>query len=395
MRRFFGAVLIGLGALLLAVAVGLPLYVAPAVTKLPYNMQACPEDAKAKKPDGCLEPSVAEAKEATFLNNSEGKIEHGTLRSTTWVRPQASLTATEQSNKRLSSNAVIWDVYSNAQWLEDTSGHPVMSAYSTELALDRVSGAAVSSWDGQWLDESNQGGSSPAAKVTYSGQVYKFPFDTQKKDYNIYDSNLRKDLPAKFVEVTTVQNLEAYHFKQVIDRQPLANVTDQDVKTALALFAKTATSGKILYSNIREVWIDPVTGAYVNVREQQTKVLVPNDGTDGETVLLKADFNYTTDTIKNSVKSARDNQSKLTLLNMYAPIGGGILGVLLIAGGIALVGRRGGPAAPAAEAAPWDSNLPQPRHRLRGEGGGPGDTTGVLTDTVPPTGPSWPTTGQG
>jgi hypothetical protein len=387
MRRFVGAVLIGLGTLFLVVAVGLPFYVAPAVTKLPYDMQVCPENAEGEAPADCLRPSVAEATGATFLQISNLSIQTGTLQSTTWVRPQPKATADWQRSGKLGDDAIVWDVYSDAKWVEGSS--EVVSAYSTSLALHRVSGAAVD-WDGQWLDDSNLGRTVAMGNVKYEGQIYKFPFGTQQRDYLIYDRDIRRAVPAEFVSVTTVEGLEALHFQQVISNEPVQNVTPATLTALLGRFAPTATSGKILYSNTREVWIDPVTGAYLNVREQPRKELVPDDGTDGPTVLLQADFKYTNQTIANSVESARNNHSQLKLVTLYGPIGFGVLALaFLIVGGL-MAFRAGGPAVPANDPGPWDATLPKPRHRLRNDGSGlAADDTGPLSDTIPNSTPTW------
>ena len=58
MKRVFGTVLFGLGVLCLVLAIGLPLYVAPAVTKLPYDLDKS--------------TSLVEAKGATFLQLKGG-----------------------------------------------------------------------------------------------------------------------------------------------------------------------------------------------------------------------------------------------------------------------------------------------------------------------------------
>lgn len=385
MRRFVGAVLIGIGALFIVVAVGLPLYVAPAVTKLPYDMQVCPEDPAEPAPDGCLKPSVAEATGATFLNISALAIETGTLQSTTWVRPQPKTTADWQRSGKLGDNAIVWDVYSNARWSD--GGDALISGYSTSLALDRVSGAAVD-WDGQWLDESNLGNTVAMGNIKYEGQIYKFPFNTEQKDYLIYDRDIRRALPTKFIAVTDVDGVPAYQFRQEITSEPVANTSDATIAALLSKFAPSASSGKILYSNIREVWVDPVTGAYLNVREQPKKELVPDNGTDGPTILLQADFKYTSGTIANSVASARSNQSQLKLVTLYGPIGAGLLGVLFLVLGGLLAFRS---PTPAAEPGAWDAALPKPRHRLRGDGTGFADEadTGPLTDTIPGSTPTW------
>lgn len=74
MKRAMGALLFGLGVLFLILAVGLPVYVAPTVTKLPYDLEKS--------------TSQVEAKGATFLQVKDGKptVHNGIdLRSTTIV----------------------------------------------------------------------------------------------------------------------------------------------------------------------------------------------------------------------------------------------------------------------------------------------------------------------
>jgi hypothetical protein len=387
MRRIVGAVLIGLGALFLVVAVGLPLYVAPAVTKLPYDLQVCPDDPNASAPEGCLKPSVAEATGATFLQVSTLTIQTGTLQSTTWVRPQPKTTADWQRSGKLDDDAFVWDVYSSARWVD--GGDALISGYSTSIALDRVSGAAVD-WDGQWLDESNLGNTVAMGNVKYEGQLYKFPFGTEQRDYLIYDRDIRRAVPARFVEVTDIDGVQAYHFRQEISNVPVENTNAATILALLGKFAPTATSGKIVYSNTREVWIDPVTGAFLDVSEQPRKELVPDDGTDSPTTLLRADFKYTAQTRANSVESVKANQAQLRLVNLYAPIGAGVLGLLLVAlgGFLAFGGRR----VAAVGSGAWDAALPKPRHRLRDDGSGLADEpadTGPLTDTIPKSTPTW------
>lgn len=351
MRRFVGAVLIGLGALLVVFAVGLPVYVAPAVSKIPYDLQPCDKD-PAKAVDGCLKPSVVEATGAVYLHISSAglKIETGTLHATTEVVPQVKLTTEEQKANRL-GDAVVWDVY---QTVQDSAG-AVISASSTELALDRASGAAVSSWEGQWIDDSG----TKDTTIRYSEQVYKFPFGTEKRDYKIYDSDVRAASTAKFVAVEDIDGVEVYHFRQVIGDTELP--VDATSKAALiATFSPTAPDIALYYRNTREVWVDPVTGTYLKVREQQHKEIRPTDGST-TTVLLEADFVSVAASIAESVKSAKANGSQLKIVTLYGPILGGILGVLLLAVGFLLSRRSSRPPTPGA----WDAALPKPRGSLR------------------------------
>src|SRR4029453_15107030 len=214
MGRFVGAVLAGIGALCLAVAVGLPLYVAPAVTKLPYDLQPC---VPGKDMAGFLKPTAGAAKGAQVLRiKVDGEtvdinVITANLRTTVEVIPQAKLTAEQQKAGKLDDDAVIWDVFQNVR----TDGGELISASSTELALDRVSGAAVD-WPGQWINEDGKN-----AAIKYSDQVYKFPFNTEKRDYKIYDTDLRAASTAAFKGVETVGGVETYHFVQQIPETPV------------------------------------------------------------------------------------------------------------------------------------------------------------------------------
>ncbi|MET8253326.1 DUF3068 domain-containing protein [Micromonospora sp. NPDC005197] len=366
-HRAIGAVLFGGGVLLLALAAGLVFVVKPAMTKLPYDLEAS--------------TSVAEAKGATFLQIANGAIaiHQGDLKSTVLVTPNREQTAKLSGD--LKGDTVVWTV---GQTVDRTDTKELVNAYGATLALDRVSGAAVN-WDGQYLDDTGT-----REKVTFAGQVYKFPFNTEKRSYDVFDRDLRKALPAEFKGTEDVNGLEAYRFEQVITDQQL-NLASDRMALLLGALAPGATQGRMTYSNTRTLWVDPVTGSYVKVREVQSKALVPDVGTPIS--LLKADFTYNDATIEASVKRANESRGQLTILGVYAPIGVAVLGLVLIVVGL-LVARRGG-TAPATEARhradpmptgdPTPTRVDQPavRDDEREREGGP------LTDEIPPATTNW------
>ncbi|WP_410822436.1 DUF3068 domain-containing protein [Micromonospora sp. 050-3] len=378
MKLRVGAALFGLGVLLLVFAAGLPFYVAPAVTKLPYD----------------LEPttSVAEAKNARFLKitatGSSVSIEvpQGDLVSNVEVIPQPDDTR-DRLPKDLKGDAVIWDVY---QTVRRTDNQDVVSQYSTELALYRISGAAAS-WKDQWLNETGADGT-PVGNVKYTGQIYKFPFGTDKRDYQVFDRDLKRAVPAKFVGSEKIKGIEAYRFEQRIENEVLAT-PESSIQTLVGKFAPGATSGQIVYSNIRTLWVDPVTGSYVNVREQQHKELRPNTGTP--TVLLDADFNYTDDTVSRSVETVKDNRFKIGLISFWGPIVAGVLGLIAVVFGVWLVTRpEGGTARHRAEPAfddPTPTRVDQEpvRDTDTVEQPRPQPVGGPLSDEIPPASTNW------
>ncbi|MGC3863429.1 DUF3068 domain-containing protein [Micromonospora chersina] len=367
-HRAIGAVLFGVGVLLLALAAGLVFVVTPALAKLPYDLDSS--------------TSVAEASNAKFLQINDGsiKINDGNLRSTVLVTQLPKETANLTGD--LDGKAVVWRV---GQTVERVDNKQLVSAYGAELALDRVSGAALE-WGGQWLDDTGE----QDKEIRFAGQIYKFPFNTEKKDYQIFDRDLRAVRDAKFAGTENIKGIETYRFEQVITDEPL-NLGDR-LTPLLATFAPGATDGKVVYSNKRTVWVDPVTGSFIKVREVQKKVLTPNVG--APTTLLDADFAYNEATIAASADRAKDSRNSLRLLSVYAPIGLVVLGLALLAGGV-LVGRRAS-AAVAGEArhradAPTrveepvrDADATDERVEVDRQGG-------PLSDEIPPASTNWRT----
>jgi hypothetical protein len=81
------------------------------------------------------------------------------------------------------------------------------------------------------------------------------------------------------------------------------------------------------------VWVDPKTGAFIDQTATQD-VALP-DGTK----VLDVQVSYTDDTVKNNVDTAKDNGRSLWLVDTLLPIGGVVLGIVLIALGLFLLRR--------------------------------------------------------
>ncbi|MEV6493900.1 DUF3068 domain-containing protein [Actinoplanes sp. NPDC051633] len=313
--RVLGAVLVGLGVLALVFAVGLGFIVAPKVERLPYDMERT--------------QSVAEAPNATFLQITKGvaKVNTGTLRSTVTVQPDAKATAGLEGS--LDGNALVWLV---GQEVVRTDTNELVLAYSTSLAVDRRT-AAAQTWNKQWLDTGND-----RQSVKYSGQIYKFPFGTERRTYDIFDRDILTTKPASFVRTEEIQGLETYQFTQEIrdGRQQLP--TDR-MQVLLSQLTPGAQSGEVVYNNIRTVWVEPTTGQYIKVQEKQNKVLKADNGQS--VTILDATFTYTDDTITKSADTAKSNRQRLNLVTLWAPIGLAVLGLILLIVAVLMLRRSG------------------------------------------------------
>ncbi len=311
--RVLGAALLALGVLALVFAGGLAFVVAPTVERLPYDM----------KPT----QSVAEAPNASFLQIANGvaKVNTGTLRSTVNVQPDAKQTADLEGP--LDGNAMVWLV---GQQVERTDTNELVSAYSTALAVDRRTGAAQP-WSKQWLDTGNE-----RQSVQYSDQIYKFPFGTERRTYQIFDRDILATQPAQFIGTEEIEGLDTYKFTQDI-RDARQELPADRLQLLLGQLLPGATAGEIRYDNTRTVWVEPTTGQYIKVQEQQNKALVAADGRS--VTILDATFTYTDDTIKSAAETAGSNRQRLRLVGVWAPIGLALLGLVLVVAGVMLVAR--------------------------------------------------------
>jgi Porin PorA len=331
--RVIGAVLCGLGVLALVFAAGLAFFVGPRVERLPYDLDRT--------------QSVAEAPDATFLQitNGEVAVNRADLRSTITVQPDTRATADLEGD--LDGEAAVWLV---GQQVIRTDTNDLISAYSTSLALDRKTAAAVP-WEGQWLDTGNE-----RQSVDYSGQIYKFPFGTQKKTYQIFDRDILATQPANFVKTEEINGLETYQFTQEI-RGGRQQVPNDRLQVLLSALVPGATAGEIVYNNTRSVWVEPTTGQYIKVQETQQKSLVGNNGQSAE--ILDAVFTYTDETIARSADTAGSNRQLLQIVTMWGPIALVVVGLILVVIGLMLItGRtRGRHAGPADEPADLDDGV--------------------------------------
>ncbi|GAA2643437.1 hypothetical protein Adu01nite_82260 [Paractinoplanes durhamensis] len=279
---------------------------------------------------------TVEAPGATFVaaqlsaTGPQVSVQHGTLRSTTVVTPDPKAAASLD-------NTLIWGAAQTTTWVE--SSVPISQAES-RIALDQVSGAAVP-WAGQCyfeaqMDPSKNTGCVPGS-ITFTGQLYLFPFDTQKKEYQYWEGALRTALPIAYRGTEKIDGLTTYRFEQAVPKTDLP-ADAATMAGLLAFLAPGARTGTMSYEGSRTLWVEPMTGAIVAYQERQHREVVPDTG--ATVVLLDATFKYDQATAKAILDDARDGRSQLLLLGRYLPIGLLVLGVLLVLGGVLLLRRR-------------------------------------------------------
>ena len=117
--------------------------------------------------------------------------------------------------------------------------------------------AAAEQWDKHWLDTGNN-----RQNVKYAGQIYKFPFGTEQKTYQIFDRDINEVGPANFVKTEQIEGLETYQFTQEI-RNAKQEVPADRLGLLVGQLMPGATGGEVRYDNTRSVWVEPTTGQFI------------------------------------------------------------------------------------------------------------------------------------
>lgn len=326
-RQVASAALFGLGLLCLVVAAALAWVIVPSQSQYPFDTQP---------PDVVVAASNATFVQAKTLADGDVQVgvEHGGLTNRTGIKPD--FDAAAKLGGELAGKTLIWNVYQATDRADN--GEPINRAES-RIALDRKSGAAVP-WSGQCYNDVKEDNTPDAGcvpgNISFAGQLYLFPFGTQKKTYQYWDSGLEEALPMAYETEENYNGFPTYRFHQEILQQDL-QTDSETIAGLLGVLAPGAHDGTMTYRASRTLWVEPRTGAIVGYEEVQHRELVPDVG--ARVVLFDASFQYDEPTKEAIRKVTADGRNLLLLLGVYLPIGLAVLGLVLLVAGI-LIGRR-------------------------------------------------------
>jgi hypothetical protein len=303
MRHVTSLVLSGLGVFLVAVALLLRFYVMPGLLVTPINQFA-----------QSFAPGTGTAFNPLTLTEEKNVhlVAHRTLR----------------GDVAASSRKVgVWD---ESVVLEKADGS-LVNASTDRVAWDRKTGEAVNC-----CDEAVDGDRS----VKHKGLSYKFPFNAEKKTYLFFDVTAHKAFPMAYKGSEKIQGLTVYRYEQPIAPVQIGTA---DVPGDLIGEHGATVQATQWYDNTRTVWIEPLTGVIVKGREKLHQTFRNSAGEDKVT-LIDVTLTFDARTQKQQADLAKDGRKKAHEVGIWAPIGLGIVGLLLI--GIAagsMTGRNDSP----------------------------------------------------
>ncbi|WP_067129197.1 DUF3068 domain-containing protein [Microtetraspora malaysiensis] len=298
MRRLVGVVLLAAGAFFIVLAPLVKFVVADKLIQAPADQYSI---------------TYLRAENAQYFSTQDLKVLTGTLDITVTTRGDV---------KEAKDDHVVWDQFTSAS--DVTNGRPGISMTQFRSAFNKYDGAGVNCC----------GANVDTEPVQLEGQIYLFPFGTEKKTYKVFNSSTRKAYDATFAGEDTIDDIPVYKFVQQV---PPTVVQSLNVPASVLGMTETGdVAADRVYDGVNTFWVEPKTGAPVKQEQQRHEVLKTSDGVERMPAFV-ATAVMTPETVKNLAGTVRDNLSQITLITITLPVVSLLLGMALIIGGIVLL----------------------------------------------------------
>jgi hypothetical protein len=296
-RKVFGFVLLGLGAFLLVAGVIATTWAPGVVKKTPLDVEQFTSlDGVVKKIDLESGELVENPVKVQSITKTDSEASNDDV--VVWVQ----------------TSCVVIDV-DDAPDCVDGDDPRLVSAGTDVFATDRVSAEALADYDGL-----------PSDAVPHEGLVNKWPFDSEKKNYDYWDGTTGQAWPAVYDRTDSLLGVDVYVYVITISDAPIEIAEGVDGT----------------YDNVVEIWVEPKTGAIQQQTQDQQRYLA--DGTQ----VLDLKIGFTEDQQDAFADDAKANMLLLSVITFWLPVVGFVGGGLCVVAGVALLlsaRRRNGLAA--------------------------------------------------
>jgi hypothetical protein len=226
------------------------------------------------------------------------------------------------------------------------------------VTVNRQTAMAVSS-------ETNPGGSvqkpraiedeNPPTSIAlpHEGLTYRFPFDTEKKTYQVFDPIAQKAFDANYSGEEDVNGLTAYKFTQnigfdadgkLVEPVKFASLYDDDADSQATATAKLwglegdpeeSITMTRYYAAQRTFWVDPVSGTIVKKTDRGYQYYA-REALKPEVTFVDYTVTSNEETVEAQVAAAQDERDRVSLWGRILPITFTALGLVALVGGALL-----------------------------------------------------------
>ncbi|MFC8670513.1 DUF3068 domain-containing protein [Streptomyces sp. NPDC057199] len=327
MRRKASLILLALAVFFAALSPLMRWYAFPRLAKIPADQ---------------YQDMVLEAKDATLLDYgtmTAKKVDKVTVVQTL----KGNVEASEKIEKTAGRDVVVWDGLSYVQGPDGKMVSKIPERYIFDAHTQEPVHATGEMVDGD--------------PVKREGIEFKWPFLTEKRDYEYFDAQARITAPIHYKGEQDFRGVNVYYFEQTIPWtkvpfpkiMPVEGITPESV-------AKTGTTR--WYTTVRKFWVEPTTGAPVYGEEIHKEEL--RGGTllgDREKVTAFAGHvKIREDYIRSTVDLVKSQRLLVLLMTSYLPWGFLILGAGLLSLSLYLEARSRRPGDPS----PTETREPEP-----------------------------------
>jgi hypothetical protein len=189
--------------------------------------------------------------------------------------------------------------------------------------------------------------------LPHDGLAYRFPFDTEKKTYPVFDPIAQKPFDANYEGEEDVNGLTTYRFRQnvgydadgkLVEPVKYKSLYDDDadsqVTARASLWGLPGNPDEPItmtryYAAQRTFWVDPVSGTIVK-KDEHGYHYYAREALKPEVTFV--DFKVTSNeqTVESQVASARDERDRVGLWGRILPITFTAMGLVALVGGALL-----------------------------------------------------------
>ena len=328
--------LMGLGAALLIAALLLTTYTKGKIAKVPLNLDTT-----------LVSDGTGMAFDPASLTGEKFEINRNVP-----VSLQRQISVESPAN----ADVVTLQVGSSLRRTDRQQDSGLLLAMVDTVTINRSSAAAVSS-------DNNPGGAvqkpraieddKPATNVAlpHEGLTYRFPFDTEKKTYSVFDPIAPKAFDTNYDGEEDVNGLTAYRFTQnigydadgkLVEPIKYSSLYDDDVDATVKARASVwgveaedpdeEITMDRYYAAQRTFWVDPVSGTIVKAQEHGYQYYA-RDALKPEVPYVDFKVTSTEETVESQVAAAQDERDRIGLWTRILPITFTALGLLALVGG--------------------------------------------------------------
>ncbi|MFD7440308.1 DUF3068 domain-containing protein [Streptomyces sp. NPDC059909] len=321
MRRRASLVLLAFAVFFAALAPVLRWYAFPRLAKIPPSQYQ--EMVLEAKPATLLQYDTMQAKEVekvTIVQTLKGNVEES-----------------EKIERDAGRDVVVWDSLSYVQGPDGKMVSQIPERYIFDAHTQAPVHATGETVDG--------------AAVRREGIEFKWPFLTEKRDYEYFDAQTRTSAPIHYKGTRTFRGMEVYYFEQTIPWTKVAYPKKMPMPGIDATTLEKQTGTTRWYTTKRMFWVEPVTGAPVNGEEIHTEELRGGSllGGRDKVTAFSGHVKMREDYVDFTVDLVAKNRTTVLLLVSYLPWSFVTLGLLLLALSLYLEARSRRPDDPVVE----------------------------------------------